>query len=150
MAALIQEEVYEEIGAFRARQLADIEGQFQSFNDGSLPGGQLHWAVRDSDTNTCVGSLQATANSDGSVSIGYRVRSENQNRGIATESLRQLLNELNSRFPERALVATADPKNVASLRVLAKCGFESATAETSVATGTMAQLFLKYLNRSAA
>ena len=27
LAALLQEQVYEEIGAFRARQLADIEGQ---------------------------------------------------------------------------------------------------------------------------
>lgn len=125
-ALLFDEGVYEEIGQFCTRSPTDIEAHLRAFDDGSLQGGQLHWAIRDRNTHACFGSLQATMNLDGCISIGYRVRSESQDRGIATEALRLLIKELNLKFPERALVASVDdPQNAASRRVLAKCGFRA-------------------------
>jgi L-amino acid N-acyltransferase YncA len=81
---------------------------------------------------------------NGSISIGYRVRSENQNRGIATESLRLLINELTMRFPERTLIANVEPQKAASLRVLAKCGFSPVLAEAGALAGATKQILLKY------
>jgi RimJ/RimL family protein N-acetyltransferase len=56
---------------------------------------------------------------DGRAHVGYWVGREHWGRGVATEALRLLLLEVDTR-PLYARVATG---NAASLRVLQKCGF---------------------------
>jgi RimJ/RimL family protein N-acetyltransferase len=57
--------------------------------------------------------------SEGRRYVGYRVAREFWGRGLATAALAELLGELQER-PLHALVST---ENVASIRVLEKCGF---------------------------
>ena len=139
MSALLQEGVYEEIRECIARPTVEAEADLNAFGQGTLAGGQLHWAIRDHITHSCLGSLQATLTPDGAISIGYRVRSESQNTGIATEALGLLLKELSSRFPNFPIVASVHPQNIASLRVLAKLSFVEAvplSGATSVGSNT--------------
>ena len=51
--------------------------------------------------------------------VGYRIARERWGRGIATRALAALVDEVE----ERPLWATVAPENVASVRVLEKCGF---------------------------
>ncbi len=51
--------------------------------------------------------------------VGYWLGQEYWGRGVATEALRQLLQEI----PERPLYAHVAKGNIASRRVLEKCGF---------------------------
>ena len=123
VAASLQESVYEEIPAYSPRRAEDIAVQFATFREGRLPGNQLHWAIRDRDTDECLGSLQANFKPHQNIEIGYRVRSVHQGKGIATTALRQLLDELLSSMPNHQLLALVHPDNVASLRVLVKADF---------------------------
>jgi RimJ/RimL family protein N-acetyltransferase len=58
----------------------------------------------------------------GKRAIGYWIGRSFWGRGIATEALRVFLRD----FPERPLYAWVFETNVASVRVLEKCGFEPA------------------------
>jgi RimJ/RimL family protein N-acetyltransferase len=51
--------------------------------------------------------------------VGYWIGREHWGQGVATSALRLLLDEVD----ERPLVATVAAENVASIRVLEKCGF---------------------------
>ena len=57
--------------------------------------------------------------SDGELCLGYWVAREHWGRGLATRAVRAFLDEL----PARPLHATVATDNVASRRVLEKCGF---------------------------
>lgn len=127
---MFDERAYGEIRAPAGRARGEIEAQLNAFMDGSLPGRQLNWAIRDYVTDACYGSVQASLDPSGVISIGYRVESQNQNRGVATEAVRQLLAELTLNFPECSVVAR--PENVSSLRVLAKCDFKLDGDGTSI------------------
>ena len=52
--------------------------------------------------------------------VGYWIGREYWGRGIATEALRRLVNEV---VPERPLAALVAAGNIGSIRVLEKCGF---------------------------
>ena len=56
---------------------------------------------------------------DGRREVGYWIGREHWGRGIATEALSQLLRSV----PVRPLYAFVAKRNVASIRVLEKCGF---------------------------
>jgi RimJ/RimL family protein N-acetyltransferase len=61
--------------------------------------------------------------------VTYRIGRQYWGRGIATASLLALLNE----YTERPIYAAAAFDNVASIRVLTKCGFEEIRRETGYA-----------------
>jgi RimJ/RimL family protein N-acetyltransferase len=123
LVALMQESAFEEIRDYIARPVVDTEAQISAFGKGSIADGQLHWAVRDINTHFCLGSLQASRTTDGGIVIGYRIRSESQNKGIATEALGILLKELLRSFPNAGILANVHPQNLVSIRVLVKSGF---------------------------
>ena len=62
---------------------------------------------------------------DGKREVGYWVAREHWGRGIATRALSRFLTEI----PERPLYAGVARWNVASVRVLEKCGFRVETEE---------------------
>jgi RimJ/RimL family protein N-acetyltransferase len=67
---------------------------------------------------------------DGQDHVGYWIDRAHWGRGIASRALRLLLLEVT----KRPLVATAATSNVASLRVLQKCGFVVAQVRLSPAS----------------
>ncbi|WP_082565184.1 GNAT family N-acetyltransferase [Duganella sp. Root1480D1] len=134
LIAEIDERNYEVIRAPRHRPQDDIDGQMLDFVEGRLNGDQLHWVIRDSLSQACLGSLQATLASGGVVSVGYRVISEHWGNGIATEALRLLLGQLASALPQRKIIANIASTNVASRRVLEKCGFTPVVALTGASS----------------
>jgi RimJ/RimL family protein N-acetyltransferase len=62
---------------------------------------------------------------DGQRMVGYWIGKTFWGRGIATEALRRFLEVL----PERPLHAWVAPHNIASIRVLEKCGFRLADVQ---------------------
>ncbi|HKY55539.1 MAG TPA: GNAT family N-acetyltransferase, partial [Anaerolineales bacterium] len=63
---------------------------------------------------------------DGEREVGYWVGKEFWGKGVATEALREFLNEVKT----RPLVAHVAKHNVASRRVLEKCGFTVTKEDT--------------------
>ncbi|HEU4973865.1 MAG TPA: GNAT family N-acetyltransferase [Baekduia sp.] len=71
-----------------------------------------------------VGSVLAFPR-DGQRQVGYRIGCEHWGQGLASAALALLLEEV----PERPLHARVAEHNVASLRVLERCGFRSIARE---------------------
>jgi RimJ/RimL family protein N-acetyltransferase len=65
----------------------------------------------------------------GEPQISYGLGREFWNRGIVTEALQQFL----AIFPERPLFGRAAFDNIASIKVMTKCGFKKINEETSYA-----------------
>lgn len=66
----------------------------------------------------------------GNIEVLYAVVPSARHKGLVTEALRELLRWAFDRPPVRCVVATVDPGNEASLRVLAKQGFTRVEAES--------------------
>ena len=62
-------------------------------------------------------------NEDGSVEIGYGIKDEFQGMGYATEAVMAAANWAMKQAGVLCVEAEAEPDNIASKRVLAKCGF---------------------------
>lgn len=72
----------------------------------------------------------------GELSVGYWLGREFWGQGIATAALRAFL----AQYPARPLYARAVSDNAASLRVLAKCGFQVVDADRGFAFGRGAEV----------
>ena len=59
-----------------------------------------------------------------SATIGYKLLPEYTGRGIATEAVGRIADEAVRREGLHRIVAYVQPENIASVRVLEKCGFE--------------------------
>ena len=60
---------------------------------------------------------------DGIAEIGYGISEEYQNNGYATEAVKAILEWAFSHLEVNVVEAQTDPDNIASKRVLEKCGF---------------------------
>lgn len=97
-----------------------------------------HWERIRNDASMLIRTIEADAVVAGYVAhfhrgedteVCYWLGKDHWGQGIATQALREFLFEV----PLRPLVARAAADNIASLRVLEKCGFVTVTHETSFA-----------------
>lgn len=121
---------YEEIRSYRERPLHETDEQVRMFLAGTLPGGQLHWAIRDIKSGPCVGSLQVTA-SGGAFFVGYRIATLSRGAGRATQALQWLVQELRRISPMTHIRATVGIENTASMHVLSKNGFVAVAGDVN-------------------
>jgi ribosomal-protein-alanine N-acetyltransferase len=75
------------------------------------------------DDETAVGRFNLYDFSDGAAEVGYRVAQRVSGRGVATTALRDLCRIARKDFGMWTLKAMTSDENVASQRVLEKCGF---------------------------
>jgi ribosomal-protein-alanine N-acetyltransferase len=103
-----------------------LTGRYAFLERGAPPGvGEvwLNWALQRIDTAAYIGTLQATVTPDSHASIGYVLTPSAWGQGFATEACRWLLAALQERFVLNEILATADVRNLRSLRVLERLGF---------------------------
>jgi len=140
-----------DLPAFYAHQLDPEATRMAAFPSRDWDAFTAHWAKI---TTSTTGIIQ-TVIFDGSVAgnvgcwehsgeklVGYWIGREYWGKGIATAALSELL----KRVPDRPLVARVAKHNVASIRVLEKCGFSIVgEAELILGDGTHA---VEYVMRS--
>lgn len=102
----------------------------------------LNWAIRDNASTSYLGTVQATLFSDGLLWLGYKLAPEYWNRGVATQSVKWLVRELNDRYPNRPIHASVDTRNRASIRVLEKVGFYFTGREAAEIDGLVSEDFI--------
>jgi ribosomal-protein-alanine N-acetyltransferase len=71
----------------------------------------------------------------GTAEIGYRIAESQVGRGVATHAVRHLIGLARSSWQLKQLVAHVSSSNVASARVLEKCGFTQGRFEQDCAAG---------------
>lgn len=102
------------------RSIADSRRFLETARLGWQDGSRLSWAVEDE--SGLVGMIGAELGRGGA-GIGYVFAREVWGRGYASEALASLSAALLERTPLHSLWAFCVPENVASARVLEKCGF---------------------------
>lgn len=76
-----------------------------------------------------VGTLRLSLRGRGSGDVGYAIRPQSWNRGFATEALGALLAAARAPLGLGEILATVDPDNAASCRVMEKLGFRHLPGE---------------------
>jgi ribosomal-protein-alanine N-acetyltransferase len=95
----------------------------------------LNWALQRVDTGAYIGTLQATVTPDSHASVGYALTPSAWGQGFATEACRWLLATLRKRFVLNEIMATVDVRNLPSLRVLERLGFDCIGTEPAEIRG---------------
>jgi ribosomal-protein-alanine N-acetyltransferase len=102
-----------------------LRQRFERLETRRSPNGKqlwLNWAIR-APTGEAAGLVQATGFPDGRASIAYELFGAFQGRGMATEAVRAILQDLRDRaFLERA-TALVDTRNIKSIALLERLGF---------------------------
>jgi ribosomal-protein-alanine N-acetyltransferase len=81
------------------------------------------WYVIQTKQGRMVGQLVAREKEDNTVQIGYRVTPPARNQGHCTAAVRTVVNHFFSETDVEKIIAEANPRNTASIRVLEKAGF---------------------------
>ncbi|MFT4967128.1 MAG: leucyl-tRNA synthetase [Candidatus Deianiraeaceae bacterium] len=96
-----------------------------------IKNGYIMFMVFEKSTNNFVGEVDFKVMSNNNsyykksdIDLGYAILKEHQNKGYATEGAKAVMEyiKLNSNITH--LLATANPRNIASRKVLEKCGFK--------------------------
>ena len=84
------------------------------------------YSVRLRDSHRLIGGV-GCVNHDGEIELGYIFSPTQWNNGFATEGCRAILRELRGLSGVRSISTFVDAENVASIRVLQKCGLKEET-----------------------
>lgn len=89
----------------------------------------LNWIVRLA-SGQCAGYVQATIYPGATADFAFVFAPEHWGRGVAFEACRATIPSLAGDFAVRALFATVDPRNLRSIGLLQRLGFEEVLTET--------------------
>lgn len=85
--------------------------------------GWLNWAIWSPIEHRYLGYVQATVPSTGATSIAYVIFPGEWKKGVATQAVSLMINELTEKHGVRSLAATVDKRNRASIALLRRLGF---------------------------
>jgi [ribosomal protein S5]-alanine N-acetyltransferase len=85
-------------------------------------GEEHRWVLVDHPRGDAFGTVSLRRTSTG-FDLGYALATSRGGRGVATDAVSQVLSWVDRSAPPRKVSASTDPDNVASTRVLEKCGF---------------------------
>jgi RimJ/RimL family protein N-acetyltransferase len=116
-------EVYE-FQSFKPKDKKEAEDFFSRVSN--LPNIQNTWfqlAVDIQETNSLIGDVGIHFLEDSAqTEIGYTIAPDFQGRGYATEALRAIINYLFTDLKKHKIIASVDPENIKSIKLLNKLG----------------------------
>ena len=111
--------------------VAALRQRYQQLERGQSASGRerwLNWIVR-LGSGQCAGYVQATIHPASTADFAFVFAPEHWGRGVAFEACRAAIPSLAGDFGVRALFATVDPRNLRSVSLLQRLGFEEALAK---------------------
>jgi len=84
----------------------------------------LNWIVHSKVDNQCLGRVEVTIRQDRSAYLAYEIGTAYWSRGYATEACRRIIDVLFEDCGLTKIVAEVDTRNLASIRVLERLGFQ--------------------------
>jgi len=108
-----------------------LRQRYQQLERGHSASGRerwLNWIVR-LGSGQCAGYVQATIHPAATADFAFVFAPEHWGRGVAFEACRAAIPSLERDFGVRALFATVDPRNLRSISLVQRLGFEEALAE---------------------
>ena len=104
-----------------------LEARFARLERGRSPDGRqawLNWMIRVKASSICVGRVEASVDPDASAYFAYELGSEHWGRGFATEACARVIDALFRDHGVERITAEVDTRNLASIRLLERLGFE--------------------------
>ena len=126
MFAVLTDLAQQTFGSAAPASLDALRQRFARLAEGWSPDGRqqwLNWVVMLPDGNLA-GYVQATIGPDRCASIGYELASPFWGRGIGTEAVGRMIDELVGPYAVQGLHASLHPDNLRSMRLLLRLGFE--------------------------
>jgi ribosomal-protein-alanine N-acetyltransferase len=111
--------------------VAALRQRYQQLERGHSASGRerwLNWIVR-LGSGQCAGYVQATIHPASTADFAFVFAPEHWGRGVAFEACQAAIPSLARDFGVRALFATVDPRNLRSISLVQRLGFEEALAE---------------------
>ena len=108
--------------------LEDLRQRFERLSDGRSPDGREHWLnweIRLPD-GALAGYVQATIDANGLATVGYELASAFWGRGLGTQAVARMIEELQATYRIQGLRASLNPANLRSMRLLRRLGFQLA------------------------
>ena len=108
-----------------------LRQRYQQLERGHSASGRerwLNWIVR-LGSGQCAGYVQATIHPASTADFAFVFAPEHWGRGVAFEACQAAIPSLARDFGARALFATVDPRNLRSISLVQRLGFEEALAE---------------------
>jgi len=137
-AALADARIYAYVPDEMHATVDSLARRYAILERGAPPGAGdvwLNWALQRVDTGVYIGTLQATVTPDSHAFVGYVLTPSAWGHGFATEACRWLLAALQKRFVLNEILATVDVRNLPSLRVLQRLGFDCTGTEPAEIRG---------------
>ena len=111
--------------------VAALRQRYQQLERGHSASGRerwLNWIVRLA-SGQCAGYVQATIHPASTADFAFVFAPEHWGRGVAFEACRAAIPRLAGEFGVRALFATVDPRNLRSIGLLQRLGFDEVLAD---------------------
>jgi len=108
--------------------LSDLTKRIKFLAGGKSPDGSelwLNWVLVLRESNSPVGTFQATINPQQASSIAYEIFVPYWRSGYGYEAAKAVVDHLFDRYPIPALTANIDTRNIASIKLVEKLGFEN-------------------------
>ena len=106
------------------------------------PNSDFVWGIVLKDTNAVIGEIQVFGiQNDRMGEVGYRLNPAHWNCGYATEALKKVVEFIFEKTELDRLNARADVRNVASNKILEKCGF---IKEGTIRRGKLVSVYCDY------
>lgn len=111
--------------------LANYVDNFEDFNferilDYFEKNRSFYYGIELKDTHECIGMIFENDRINEDIEIGYAIGSNHWNKGYVSEALEVVIEELKQREDCKRIFAGAFSDNIASLRVMEKCGMKFA------------------------
>jgi ribosomal-protein-alanine N-acetyltransferase len=111
--------------------VAALRQRYQQLERGHPASGRerwLNWIIR-LGSGHCAGYVQATIHPESTADFAFVFAPEHWGRGVAFEACRAAIPSLARDFGVRALFATVDPRNLRSISLLQRLGFDEVLSE---------------------
>ena len=92
----------------------------------------LNWVLRERSASTLIGYVQATVHADGHALVAYELGSTHWGRGLGSEAVTALIDELGSQYGAHTVLAIFKRSNRRSRRLLEGLGFASPDLERAL------------------
>ena len=114
------------LGRYPMKDISEAEEYIKKIHDGFKNKTGLSWKICEKGTDKLIGYIGfwAIDYTHFSTEIGYGIHVTHQRKGYLTESLNAMVNYMFSELGLHSIQANADVKNIATIMLLEKCGFE--------------------------
>jgi [ribosomal protein S5]-alanine N-acetyltransferase len=124
--ALIHPRIYTYIPDLPPTSVAALAERYRRLESRSSPDGSqqwLNWAIRHSESQECIGYVQATVHAAGTADFAFVLAPPFWGRGLAYEASVAALASLFREFSVPSVFAAADRRNLRSIALLLRLGF---------------------------